>query len=87
MLAFESVPAMRRSEQPQAALGNAIRELRAKRGLTQEELAHDAGITTGTLSLIERGQANPTWGTVRSIAAALETSMAQLGKLVDRHDS
>ena len=75
---------MRRSEQPQPALGKAIRQLRMKRGLTQEDLAHQADITTGTLSLIERGQANPTWGTVSSIAVALDVSMGQLGKLVDK---
>jgi transcriptional regulator with XRE-family HTH domain len=86
-LAFDSVfVAMRRSEQPQPALGEAIRQLRAKRGLTQEDLAHEADITTGTLSLIERGQANPTWGTVRRIAAALGVSMGDLSKVADKLD-
>ena len=84
-LASESVPAgMRRSDQPQPALGKAIRQLRQKRGITQEDLAHEADITTGTLSLIERGHANPTWGTVRGIAAALDVPMGELGKLADR---
>ena len=84
-LASESVPTgMRRSDQPQPALGKAIRQLRQKRGITQEDLAHEAGITTGTLSLIERGQANPTWGTVNGIAEALDVSMGGLGKLADR---
>jgi transcriptional regulator with XRE-family HTH domain len=77
---------MRRSEQPQPALGEAIRQLRQKRGMTQEDLAHEADITTGTLSLIERGLANPTWGTVRGIAAALGVSMGELGNLADRSD-
>jgi transcriptional regulator with XRE-family HTH domain len=84
-LASESVPAgMRRSDQPQPELGEAIRQLRQKRGITQEDLAHEAGITTGTLSLIERGQANPTWNTVKALAVALGTSMGELGKLADR---
>lgn len=84
-LASESVPAgMRRSDQPQPALGEAIRQLRQKRGVTQEDLAHDADITTGTLSLIERGHANPTWGTVKGIAAALNVSMGELGMLADK---
>lgn len=84
-LAFENVPTqMRRSVQPQPALGQAIRQLREKRGTTQEDLAHAANITTGTLSLIERGQANPTWGTVKGIAAALGVSMGELGSLSDR---
>lgn len=85
--ASESVPTgMRRSDQPQPALGEAIRQLRQKRDVTQEDLAHDAGITTGTLSLIERGHANPTWGTLKGIAATLDTSMGELGKLADSLD-
>lgn len=84
-LASESVPAgMRRSDQPQPALGEAIRQLRQKRRLTQEDLAHEADITTGTLSLIERGHANPTWGTLKGIAAALGISMGDVGRLADR---
>ena len=74
---------MGRSDEPQPALGNAIRQLREKRGLTQEALAHGAGITTGTLSLIERGQSNPAWGTVSRIVIALDSSMGDVGKLAD----
>jgi transcriptional regulator with XRE-family HTH domain len=84
-LASESVlTGMRRSDQPQRALGEAIRQLRQKRGLTQEDLAHASGTTTGTLSLIERGHANPTWGTLRGIAAALGVPMGELGQLADK---
>ena len=75
---------MRRSDQPQPALGQAIRQLREKQGTTQEDLAHAADITTGTLSLIERGHANPTWSTVKRIAVALDASMGELGKLADK---
>jgi transcriptional regulator with XRE-family HTH domain len=86
-LASESFPiGMRRSDQPQPALGEAIRQLRQKRRITQEDLAHESDITTGTLSLIERGHANPTWGTARGIAAALGISMGDLGKLADKLD-
>jgi len=86
-LVSESVPTgMRRSDQPQPALGEAIRQLRQKRGITQEDLAHEADITTGTLSLIERGHANPTWSTLKGIATALGVSMGELGKLADRLD-
>lgn len=65
-------------------MGKAVRQLREKRGATQEALAYEAGITTGTLSLIERGQSNPAWGTVKAIAKALEVSMGELAKLTDR---
>lgn len=70
--------------QPQPALGAAIRQLREERGDTQEALASKAGITLSTLSVIERGRANPTWGTVRRIAAALDAPMGELGRLVEK---
>jgi transcriptional regulator with XRE-family HTH domain len=82
--ASENVQPMRRSERPQPALGEAVRQLREKRGATQEAVARDAGITTATLSLIERGQANPTWDTLKKLAGALDSSMGELGKLADK---
>jgi transcriptional regulator with XRE-family HTH domain len=82
----ENVQLMRRSERPQPALGEAVRQLREERSMTQEAVAQAAGITTATLSLIERGQANPTWDTVKKIAAALGSSMGGLGKLADKLD-
>lgn len=72
---------MRRSDQPQPALGKAIRQLREERGMTQEALAQDAGITVGHMSMIERGHSNPTWATVKAIAAALDVVMVDLAKL------
>ena len=77
---------MRYSERPQPALGEAIRQLRRERGLTQEDLAENAGLTAATLSLIERGRANPTWDTVKKIATALNSSMGELGSLADKDE-
>ena len=74
-----------RSSNPQPALGAAIRGLRDKKGLTQEALAQQGGITVAHLSAIERGHANPTWGTVAGLVDALGVSMGELGKLVDKH--
>jgi transcriptional regulator with XRE-family HTH domain len=68
------------------ALGEAIRELRSKRKTTQEDLAAGAGITPATLSLIERGRANPTWDTARRIAGALGVSIGELAKLSENHE-
>lgn len=53
---------------------------------TQEALAYEAGITTGTLSLIERGQSNPAWGTVMAIARALGVQIGELATFVDKLD-
>jgi transcriptional regulator with XRE-family HTH domain len=76
--------AMAPPRDPQPALGAAIRKLRQQRKLSQEDLAHDAGLTTSALSSIERGKSNPTWATVRRIAAALGVSMSKLAQLAER---
>ncbi len=74
----------RQTPHPQPALGTAIRELRHKQGASLKALAPEAGITLNMLSLIERGEANPTWETVKGIAAALGVSMGDLAKLADK---
>jgi transcriptional regulator with XRE-family HTH domain len=74
-------------DQPQPALGEAVRQLREKRGITQERLAQDAGVTTGTVSLVERGRSNPSWGTLRALAKGLGVSMGELAKLADKFSS
>jgi XRE family transcriptional regulator, regulator of sulfur utilization len=77
---------MGRPSQAQPALAKAIRQLREKIGLSQEDLAHEAGITTSTLSTIERGQSNPTWGTVKGIAKGLSVPLSELAKLEAKLD-
>jgi transcriptional regulator with XRE-family HTH domain len=69
------------SPQAPASLGKAIRQLREKRGMTQEGLAHEAGSTAATIGAIERGLTNPSWGTVEAIAEALNTSVVEVAKL------
>lgn len=49
--------------------------------MTQEALAHAAGITVGHLSTIERGHSNPSWATVKVIASGLAVSMVALAQL------
>ena len=60
------------------SLARTLRRLRHERGSTQEDLAHHAGLTVGALARIERGQANPSWTTVKRIIDALEVSLAEL---------
>jgi transcriptional regulator with XRE-family HTH domain len=78
---------MRRSDQPQPALGKAIRQLREERDMTQEALAHAAGVTVGHLSTIERGHSNPTWATLKAASGALNTSMADLARATERFET
>lgn len=78
---------MPRRDEPQPALGAAVRELREARGLSQERLAQRAGVTTATVSLMERGRGNPAWGTVKAIAAGLDVGIGELAKLAERLES
>lgn len=75
---------MRQSERGQPALGAAIKQLRERRDLSQEVLAEEAGLTGRTVSAIETGNANPTWATVRDIAAALEVTMVEIARLSEK---
>lgn len=69
--------------QADAALAMTIRRLRKERGETQEDLAHRAGLTVAAYARIERGNANPTWTTVRRIAEALGITLATLGEQIE----
>ncbi len=64
-------------------LGLVLRGVRETRGKTQEHLAQEAGITVAALARIERGQSNPRWTTVRSIASALNVELPELGAAVE----
>lgn len=78
---------MRRSDQPQPALGKAIRQLRQERDMTQEALAHAAGVTVSHLSTIERGHSNPTWGTVKRAASALDVPLSKLAHAAEHFEA
>jgi transcriptional regulator with XRE-family HTH domain len=61
-----------------SAIGPKIRELRQAAGLTQEDLAHEASISTSTLSRIERGAFQPRLDTLGKLAQALGVPAANL---------
>lgn len=61
-----------------AAFGAHIRSLRRQAGLSQEEVAHRAGIHVTYLSGIERGRRNPSLGNIRRVALALGVSVGDL---------
>ena len=59
-------------------LGRRIRELRKKKGLTQERLAEKANVDVKYLGNIERGRENPTIGTLEKLANALSVKIHQI---------
>ncbi|HEY5942237.1 MAG TPA: helix-turn-helix transcriptional regulator [Solirubrobacterales bacterium] len=65
------------------ALGKAIRQLRKQAKLTQRDLAGRAGVPVKELRQIERGGVNADWGTVRHLAYALETKLADVFRLTE----
>jgi transcriptional regulator with XRE-family HTH domain len=69
---------------PDRHLAAVLRILRERDGRSQEALAHDAGLTVTSLARIERGQANPTWTTVVAISAALNVTLVQLARAVEK---
>ena len=72
-------PSPRHSQAPQlVAFGAAVRRLRLAAGVSQEDLAHDAGIDRSYMSSVERGEQNI--GLVHSaqIATALGVKLSDL---------
>ena len=63
-----------------AAFGSVVRERRKERGLSQEELAHRAGVERSHMGKIERGEHLPNLVMILSIADVLSLKP---GKLVD----
>ena len=65
------------------SLGIKVRALRRKRGLTLQELAASTGLSSSMLSMVERGRASPSIGTLVTVASALGVHMSAL---FDRED-
>ena len=78
------MPGVARPSSPDPRLAHVLRELRERADLSQETIAHKAGLTVSAYARIERGEANPTWTTVTQIAAALDVTLAELGKAIDQ---
>lgn len=76
---LESIP----HSDPQPTLGYAIRELRTGSSLSQEALAERSELDPAEISRIESGRADPAWGDVRRIAAALGVSLEALAELAE----
>ena len=60
------------------AFGQAVRALRLKKGLSQEELAARAGLDRTYISGLERGVRNPALTTQEKVAKALGTTLRSL---------
>jgi transcriptional regulator with XRE-family HTH domain len=69
---------MYRSKALEQAFGRRLQDRRVKRGLSQEELAHQSGLHRTYISQIERGLKSPTLATIYAIAFALDEDAGML---------
>ena len=67
----------------QELFGRGVRELRLKRGLSQEELAYRAFMHRTYLSGIERGERNPSLKNIEVIAKALNITLSDLFSFIE----
>jgi XRE family aerobic/anaerobic benzoate catabolism transcriptional regulator len=61
-----------------AVLGDRVRELRARRGMTRKILAKDSGVSERYLAQLEGGQGNASLSILRRVARALDIPLASL---------
>jgi len=66
-------------------IGNAIKEKRLQKGMTQEELALKSDITVRTVQRIESGEVDPRSFTLQAIASALEVEYNELISIEEPH--
>jgi transcriptional regulator with XRE-family HTH domain len=62
----------------QDALGQAVAARRGELGLTQEQLANDTDLHQRWISNVETGKRNPSYASLRRLAAGLELSASEL---------
>jgi transcriptional regulator with XRE-family HTH domain len=67
------------------ALGLAVRETRARRGISQEELGHRALLHRNYVGAIERGEINPTFASLLRVVSGLDVVLSDLILLYERN--
>lgn len=55
-----------------------IKELRARHGLTQEDLARKAGVRRETIVFLEKGRYNPSLRLAHDVALALKSTIDEI---------
>jgi len=66
------------------AFGKAVRKLRAKKDLTQEQLGFESDLRRTFISSLELGQKQPSIATIQKLANTFGISMARLMELTEK---
>jgi transcriptional regulator with XRE-family HTH domain len=80
----DDVTGQEEARQDQRVLGRALRALRHRAGITQEELATRAGTTGTYVSLVENGHRGVRWHTIMRLIRAMDTSARALGVEIEK---
>jgi transcriptional regulator with XRE-family HTH domain len=68
--------------QPRSAVarqfGKAVKELRLKKAMSQQQVADACGLDISYVGQIERGQRNPTLGVMQGLASVLGVKISEL---------
>jgi transcriptional regulator with XRE-family HTH domain len=73
--------------EPQIAFGRALRRSRKRAGLTQEELALEAGVRRTYVSLLELGHNQPTITVIFKLARAIGCRPSELIRATEQEAS
>lgn len=74
---------MDEATQDQVALGRALRELRDRAGLRQDELGARLGIDATYISQVENGRRGVRWHTVMRFLRALDVTLGDLVETIE----
>ena len=69
---------MRQKAEISIKFGEKVRAIRVQKGLSQEQLAHIAGVDRTYIGMIERAEKNVTLVTIEKIANALSVTINEL---------
>lgn len=84
MLKLSMTAKAQKNSAPEAAFGQAVRAVRQKRGLSQEDLGFEADLHRTFVSDIERGARNPTVRTVWRLSRALGVRPSELFQIAEK---
>ncbi len=81
-----SVPSTAVEAVSSGLLGERVRELRRRRGLTLEGLAELSGVSRAMISKLERGEKNPTLVVAAKLAEGLGVTLSRLAGVEERRE-
>ena len=67
-------------------VGTRLRTVRETRGLSQRELAQRAGLTNGTVSMIEQNKSSPSVASLKSLLDAIPMTMSEFFSDIENGD-